>query len=178
MQRRPPRAFPCSVSLSCIFLSAVFLLKALCFVPIPLLSLLHYLNVFITFLTIRESHSLTISFIEKHIVFQKELVKKVIKLLLLLSLFFKFTFFCVCVGVLLACICAPCVCLILGWSEYSVLSPGTRAGYEPPCMCWESNLGSLEEWPVLFITEPSPQFLRLHIFNFHRLWCFCWSSKS
>ena len=38
-------------------------------------------------------------------------------------------------------------------------SPGTGAmdSCERPCGCWESNLGPLEEQPVLLTVEPSPQ---------------------
>lgn len=35
---------------------------------------------------------------------------------------------------------------------------GDTDTYEPPCECWESNMGPLEEQPVLLTTEP---FLRL-----------------
>jgi hypothetical protein len=33
-------------------------------------------------------------------------------------------------------------------------------GCEPPCGCWESNLGPLEEHPVLLVSEPSLQPLK------------------
>ena len=39
----------------------------------------------------------------------------------------------------------------------SVRSPGTGVidGCEPPCGCWESNLGPLEEQQMLLTAEPS-----------------------
>jgi hypothetical protein len=37
---------------------------------------------------------------------------------------------------------------------------------KPPCRCWELNLGSLEEQPVLLTTEPS---LQPHKFQFQRV---------
>jgi hypothetical protein len=41
----------------------------------------------------------------------------------------------------------------------AVDSPGTGVthGLEPPCGCWELNLGPLQEQPVLLTTEPSLQ---------------------
>ena len=49
-----------------------------------------------------------------------------------------------------------CVCLVSMPAE-SVTSPGTGVtdGCEPPCMCWELNLGPLEEQSVLLTTKPS-----------------------
>jgi hypothetical protein len=45
-----------------------------------------------------------------------------------------------------------------------VVGSGTEvtvsSGYnEPPCGCWESNPGPLEEQPVLLTAEPSLQLL-------------------
>lgn len=33
---------------------------------------------------------------------------------------------------------------------------GVRDGSEPPCRCWEVNLGPLKEQHVLLTTQPSP----------------------
>jgi hypothetical protein len=39
-------------------------------------------------------------------------------------------------------------------------------GCEPPCCCWDLNLGLLEEWSVLLTTEPSlkPKFFCFVLF--------------
>ena len=51
-----------------------------------------------------------------------------------------------------ALVFCPHECLCKG-----VGSPGTviTESCEQPCRCWESNVGPLEEQPVLLITKPS-----------------------
>jgi hypothetical protein len=62
-------------------------------------------------------------------------------------------FYFMCVGNLLTSMSVYCVCSwCLRRPEEGVRSPGTRVtdGCEPPYPCKESNLGTLEEQPVLF----------------------------
>lgn len=71
-----------------------------------------------------------------------------------------------CVGVSLSYML---VCHLQAWSslrtEKGVRAPGTGVTHdcEPPCGCWDSNPGPLEEQLVLLTTEPSlqPQGLSL-----------------
>jgi hypothetical protein len=66
------------------------------------------------------------------------------------------------------CVCyVPCVCLLLKEKMY-VGSPGTRVldSWEPPCGCWEPNLGPLKEQPVFFTMEPS---LHLRAYTFESI---------
>lgn len=49
--------------------------------------------------------------------------------------------------------------------EESILPLELKFGpSERPCVCWETNLGSLEEQTVLLTAETAPQS---HCFNFH-----------
>jgi hypothetical protein len=63
-------------------------------------------------------------------------------------------------------------------------SPGTRVidSCEPPCECWELNLGLLKVQPVVLIAEPT---LQKHEFGVFCLFvclfftlCFCWDLSS
>lgn len=67
------------------------------------------------------------------------------------------------VSVLLIYVYIPHMCLVCTETREHFVSPGTGVihGFELPCGCWEPNLGSLEEDPVLSPTEPSlePQVL-------------------
>ena len=51
------------------------------------------------------------------------------------------------------------MCLVHLPPEESVGTPVTGITHicEPPCACWESNLGPVEEQPVLLTAEPSLQ---------------------
>ena len=51
------------------------------------------------------------------------------------------------------CIYAPLECLVPQKPEEDIRFPGTgvTGGFEPPCWCWELNLGTLKEQPVLLI---------------------------
>jgi hypothetical protein len=42
--------------------------------------------------------------------------------------------------------------------EEGIIPPGTgvTSSYELLCVCWELNLGPLEEQPILLAAEPSP----------------------
>lgn len=53
----------------------------------------------------------------------------------------------VCLGILLACKSAQCMCLV---PMNALDPPGARVtgGCEPPCRSWELNLDHLEEEPV------------------------------
>jgi E3 ubiquitin-protein ligase NEDD4 len=55
-------------------------------------------------------------------------------------------------------VCTACVQSPRG-TEEGVRAPETGAihGCEPPCGCWELNLGHLEEMPVFLTAEPSLQ---------------------
>ena len=55
-------------------------------------------------------------------------------------------------------VCALHVCLVPLVAKIGCKSlPGNGVidNYEPPCRCWKSKLGLLEEQPVLLTTEPS-----------------------
>jgi hypothetical protein len=49
--------------------------------------------------------------------------------------------------------------------EEDIRGPGTGVvdGCELPCGCWESNLGLLEEQPVLLTTEPAQLSSPIHL---------------
>ena len=51
------------------------------------------------------------------------------------------------------------VCIVPAEARRGAGSPGTGAtgGCEPPCRCWEPNLGPLQEQPVLLPAEPPLQ---------------------
>ena len=87
-------------------------------------------------------------------------------LLLYLTLFFIL----LCVGCFTS-VCLGTICVHLQRPEEGIRSLGTRvtAGFEPSCRCWKSNLGLLEEKPVLLTSEPS---LRPHV------WLFCLNAFS
>ena len=73
-----------------------------------------------------------------------------------------------CLGVLPVCMCMHHLCAWFSRPEEGVRSPGTRIS-EPPCGYWESNLGSLEERPVLANIEPSPSPACSSVFS--GIWC-------
>jgi hypothetical protein len=66
------------------------------------------------------------------------------------------SYFYVC-GFLPGCLCTVCVPWCPKRPEEGVRSHGTgvRERCEPPWGCWESNLGPLEEQPVLLTTDLS-----------------------
>lgn len=45
----------------------------------------------------------------------------------------------------------PCACLVPGEGRDNRM----KDGCDPPCWCWESNPGSLEEHQVLLTNEPT-----------------------
>jgi hypothetical protein len=76
-----------------------------------------------------------------------------------------------CVWVFCLHVCLS-VCVLYACSasriEKTALCPnrtGIRDGCEPPCRCWESNLGPLEEQPVLLTPEP--------LLKPHHIFCGC-----
>lgn len=54
-------------------------------------------------------------------------------------------------GVLLACVSAPCACLVPGKARRESGIPWTLS--ELPCSCWELNLGSQQKQSVLLTSE-------------------------
>ena len=80
-------------------------------------------------------------------------------------------------------VCVPCVCFIQRLEDV-IRCPqaGLRDKCEPPCVCWELNLGPLEEQAVLLTKEPSvqaPCFLNLIVLS---ILCACatcvWRSED
>lgn len=70
-------------------------------------------------------------------------------------------------------VCATCICLVYtdirrGFQIHSRL--GVTRDCEPPCRCWEFNLGPLQVQPVLLTAGPSLQCpfydLELHFLPF------------
>lgn len=68
----------------------------------------------------------------------------------------------VCLGILPACMCTPCVCLVLTGArkrELDLGCPGigVMGSCEPSCGCWGLNVGLLEEHQKFLATK---QFLQ------------------
>lgn len=85
-------------------------------------------------------------------------------------------------------ICVPPSCLVTREAKKSMGSRGTgvKGSWEPPCRCWDLNLGSLEEqWSHL--SSPSPftfvwcpvddrsPFMNLYLSLSISLWCHIFS---
>ena len=83
------------------------------------------------------------------------------------SAFLKFLKIILCVQVLPACMSALSTCLVPSKARRRHWIPWTWSyrWLQPPCCCWESTPGSLEEWCVFLTLSPWCSAFKLNVGN-------------